>query len=128
MSTDFKDIKLFDETTFEDLIKDIYARSSKKSKEFEEVLSKLIAMAIENPSSAANIMPLLAEYSEISIKNDDSLIKLAGIIQRFESKPQTQASSGDWSLPQHELDGLLDSIRAQKEPILVLNIEEESKG
>jgi len=127
MSTDFKEIKLFDKTTFEDLIKDIYNRSSKKSKEFEEVLAKLITMAIENPSSAANIMPLLAEYSEISIKNDDSLIKLAGIIQRFESKPQAQAASGDWSLPQDELDGLLDSIRSQKEPILVLNIEESKE-
>ena len=37
---------------------------------------------INEPGDAVMIVPLLKEYLEISVKNDDALIKMAGIVQR----------------------------------------------
>lgn len=127
MSINFKDIKLFDDKTFEDLVKDIYQKAQKKSTDFDSIISKLVEMAIQNPSSAANIMPLLSEYSEIAVKNDDSLIKLASIIQRFQGKTSNETiDSGDWYIPQEEIDRIQQELQQKvidKSPI-ILNIEE----
>lgn len=130
MSVNFKDIKLFDDKTFEDLVKDIYQKAQKRSLDFDSIMGKLVEMAIQNPSSAANIMPLLSEYSEIAVKNDDSLIKLAGIIQRFQGKaPAESIDSGDWYIPQEEIDRLQEQLQQKvldKSPI-VLTIEESKE-
>lgn len=112
MAIDFKEIIIFDDKTFDVLLKDIYTKSQKKSADFDLVMSKIIELAVSNPSQAANLMPLLTEYSEASIKNDDTLVKLANIIQRFHSKSSNDGiSESDWNLPQHELDKLLESTK-----------------
>lgn len=127
---DFKEIIIFDDKTFDVLLKDIYSRSQKKSKDFDAVMTKIIELATTNPSQAANLMPLLTEYAEASIKNDDTLIKLGNIIKGFYSKTSSNTgneSSSDWNLPQHEIDALLQSTK-QIEDIKIIelpNIEEE---
>ena len=37
---------------------------------------------IETPGDATLIVPLIKEYMEIAVKNDEALIKMAGIVQR----------------------------------------------
>jgi hypothetical protein len=37
---------------------------------------------IQEPGDAMMLVPLLKEYMELAIKNDDALIKMAGIVQR----------------------------------------------
>ena len=40
---------------------------------------------IENIGDATLIVPMIKEYMEIGVKNDEALIKLATIVQRIES-------------------------------------------
>lgn len=110
---DFKEILVFEGKTFDSLLKDIYTKSERKSKDFDAVMAKIIELATSNPSQAANLMPLLTEYAEASIKNDDALLKLANIIQRFYSKNSSNTDSieSDWNLPQHEIDMLLEKAK-----------------
>lgn len=131
MSINFNDIILFEGKTFDTLLKDIYTKSQKKSKDFDGVMTKIIELATTNPSQAANLMPLLTEYAEASIKNDDMLIKLANIVRGFYSKSlnSKESEESDWNMPQHEIDNLLESMN-KIETVEILDlpiIEEENK-
>jgi len=123
MDINFKDIKLFDGMTFEDLIKEIYSKNKKKSIDFENILKGLVKVLGEDPTSMAILMPMLSEYSDILIKNDDSLIKLAGIIQRFHAKSATQDanSKNEFYFSQEEIDKFLKP--AQEMPIEIISLE-----
>ena len=46
---------------------------------------------IENIGDATLVVPMIKEYMEIGVKNDEHLIKMAAIIQRIESA----ANKGD---------------------------------
>jgi hypothetical protein len=37
---------------------------------------------VTDTQSALMVVPLIKEYLDVSVKNDDSLIKMAGIVQR----------------------------------------------
>ncbi len=61
---------------------------------------------IRNASDATVIVPLIKEYLEVSVKNDDHLVKLTAIAQRFISIKQT-INGTDSLLSDDEKDELL---------------------
>jgi hypothetical protein len=66
---------------FSDLLKDIYNNSKEKEKQIKELIETLKPLFIKS-KSALMIVHLIAEHLNISVKNDDQLIKLASIVQR----------------------------------------------
>ena len=72
---------------FSDLLKDIYNNSKEKEKQIKELIETLKPL-VTNSQSALMIVPLIAEHLNISVKNDDQLIKLATI-----EVPSTEQSS-----------------------------------
>jgi hypothetical protein len=72
---------LFKDKTFANLLEDIYKNANRKEKEIKALIDQLKPM-IQEPGDAMMLVPLLKEYMELSIKNDDALIKMAGIVQR----------------------------------------------
>ena len=77
---DFNQV-IFKDKTFSNLLEDIYKNSTRKEKEIKSLIDQLKPM-IQEPGDAMMLVPLLKEYMEIAVKNDDALIKMAGIIQR----------------------------------------------
>jgi hypothetical protein len=77
---DFNQV-LFKDKTFANLLEDIYKNANRKEKEIKALIDQLKPM-IQEPGDAMMLVPLLKEYMELSIKNDDALIKMAGIVQR----------------------------------------------
>jgi len=77
---DFNQV-LFKDKTFANLLEDIYKNSTRKEKEIKVLIDQLKPM-IQEPGDAMMLVPLLKEYMELAIKNDDALIKMAGIVQR----------------------------------------------
>jgi hypothetical protein len=77
-----KDSLLFDDKTFADLIKDVYTNTKKKETQINGLIDQLKPM-IKNMTDASVMVPLVKEYLEISVKNDDNLVKLTSIIQRL---------------------------------------------
>lgn len=77
---DFNQV-LFKDKTFSNLLEDIYKNSNRKEKEIKALIDQLKPM-IQEPGDAMMLVPLLKEYMELAIKNDDALIKMAGIVQR----------------------------------------------
>jgi hypothetical protein len=77
---DFNQV-IFKDKTFSSLLEDIYKNASRKEKEIKSLIDQLKPM-IQEPGDAMMLVPLLKEYMEIAVKNDEALIKMAGIVQR----------------------------------------------
>lgn len=83
-----KDDKIFKSTTFSDIMSDIYHNCKKKDRQISTLIEQLQPL-IRSSSDATIIVPLIKEYMDVAVKNDDHLIKLAAIIQRYISTKQT---------------------------------------
>jgi hypothetical protein len=113
-SLNFQDIEIYEGQTFDKLLKQIHENSNEKSVQIAQLIKKLTEF-IKSPDDAAMLVPLVAEYLEVGVKNDDQLIKLAGIIQRF-IKGNVAANDADSSF------GLTDAERAE----ILANVKENS--
>tara|TARA_Y100001963_G_scaffold132833_1_gene191848 strand:+ start:194 stop:568 length:375 start_codon:yes stop_codon:yes gene_type:complete len=82
---------IFDDKSFSDLLKEIHKNQSKKSKQLASLIAELRPL-ITSLGDATVVVPLIKEYMEISVKNDDQLIKMAAIVQRLSTGA---TSSGD---------------------------------
>jgi len=85
---------LFDNVSFSDLLKDIHGNQKKKAKQLASLIAELRPL-VQSLCDATVVVPLIKEYMEISVKNDDALIKMAAIVQRLSTGT---ASSGDGGL------------------------------
>lgn len=77
-----KDSLLFDDKSFSDLLRDVYTNTKKKENQINGLIDQLKPL-IRNMTDASLMVPLIKEYLEISVKNDDNLVRLTGIIQRL---------------------------------------------
>ena len=82
---------IFDDKSFSDLLKEIHKNQSKKAKQLASLIAELRPL-ITNLGDATVVVPLIKEYMDISVKNDEQLIKMAAIVQRLSTGT---ANSGD---------------------------------
>ncbi len=59
---------------FSDLLKDIYSNSKEKEKQIKDLIETLKPL-VTDAQSALMIVPLIAEHLNISVKNDEQLVK-----------------------------------------------------
>jgi formaldehyde-activating enzyme involved in methanogenesis len=78
-------IEIFKGKTFQDLTKDIYENSQKKKLQIDLLIQEIHGM-ITTIDDAVAVAPIIKEYMEVSVKNDEHLVKLAGVLQRILSK------------------------------------------
>jgi len=100
-----KNDELFKGTTFADLMSDVYHNSKKKDRQINQLIAQLQPL-IKNASDATIIVPLIKEYLDVAVKNDDHLVKLTAIVQRYISTKQT-ISGADSLLSDDEKQQLL---------------------
>lgn len=72
---------IFGKKKFSDILEEIYDNQKKKDKQISALISELKPL-ISDIGDATLIVPLIKEYMEIGVKNDEQLIKMATIIQR----------------------------------------------
>ena len=96
---------LFDDKSFGDLLKEIHGNQKKKAKQLASLIAELRPL-VQSLGDATVVVPLIKEYMEISVKNDDQLIKMAAIVQRLSSG--TNASGDGGLLTSEEMDQLMD--------------------
>lgn len=100
-----KNDELFKGTSFADLMSDVYHNSKKKDRQINQLIAQLQPL-IRNASDATVIVPLIKEYLDVAVKNDDHLVKLTAIVQRYISTKQT-ISGSDGLLSDEEKEQLL---------------------
>ena len=96
---------LFDGKSFGDLLKEIHGNQKKKATQLASLIAELRPL-VQSLGDATVVVPLIKEYMEISVKNDDQLIKMAAIVQRL-STGTTNSSDGGL-LTEEEMSQLMD--------------------
>jgi|TARA_R100000005_G_C4952711_1_gene172497 hypothetical protein len=82
--------EIFDGKTFQDLTKDIYDNQKNKKLQLDLLIQEIHGM-IQTLDDAVMVAPLIKELFDVAVKNDEHLVKLAGVYQRILAK----SSSGD---------------------------------
>ena len=72
---------IFGDKKLKDLFQEIYTNQKKKEKQISTLIEELKPL-IDDIGDATLVVPLIKEYLEIGVKNDEQLIKMATIIQR----------------------------------------------
>ena len=101
-----KDHSLFDNKSFANLMKDIYTNTKKKETQITGLIDQLKPM-IRNMTDASMMVPLIKEYLEVSVKNDDNLVKLTAIVQRLLVSSAKTTTTDDGGLSEDEKQQLL---------------------
>ena len=117
---------IFEDKSFSDILKEIHKNQTKKSKQLASLIAELRPL-ITSLGDATVVVPLIKEYMEISVKNDDQLIKMAAIVQRLSTGT---ASTGDGGLLTdseiEQLQNVADEIaKTVEEPKQNKKIEEK---
>ena len=119
------DKEIFDGKTLSDLFSEIHNNSTTTRAQVKALIGELKPL-IENIGDATLTVPMIKEYMEIGVKNDEALIKLATIVQRIESA-NAKGEGGDM-FDFSELQDLLeeqDEIKEEVEEVKDKDTEED---
>jgi hypothetical protein len=116
------DKEIFNGKKLSDLFEEIYNNSRETKSQVKGLIGELKPL-IESIGDATLLVPMIKEYMDIGVKNDEHLIKLATVIQRIEA---VQAKSGNNEMfdyadlqdlleEQDKADAELKQIQASKE-------------
>jgi len=103
------DKEIFSGKTLSDLFGEIYDNSKETKGQVKALIGELKPL-IENIGDATLIVPMIKEYMEIGVKNDEHLIKLATVIQRIETAQAKGDSNGEFDFS--DLQDLLEEQEA----------------
>ena len=102
-----KDTEIFKGKSFSDIAKDLYGASKKKETQINLLISELKPL-MQNIGDATIIVPLIKDYLEVSVKNDDQLAKLLAVIQRMIGN--NSQGENDFGISEEEKQQLLKEL------------------
>ena len=104
------DYEIYKGKTFASLCKDIVSNSEEKKNQLDILITDLREM-IKTVNDAVTVVPLLKDYFDAGIRNDEQLIKLAAIIQRLMAdKVSAESESNGGILTDEEKKQLMGVI------------------
>ena len=115
------DKEIFKGKTLSDLFGEIYDNSKETKGQVKALIGELKPL-IENIGDATLIVPMIKEYMEIGVKNDEHLIKLATVIQRIE----TAQAKGETD--QFDFSDLQDLLEEQEQIEKELETKQEDES
>ena len=77
--------EIFEGKTFQDLTKDIYENTTKRKVQIDLLISEIHGF-ITTIDDVVMVAPIIKEYMDTAVKNDEHLVKLAGVLQRIINK------------------------------------------
>ena len=107
------DFELYNGKKYSDLVQDVIKNHKNKQSKISTLISQLTEMVGEEVGNAVIIVPLIKEYLEIDVKNDDALVKLASILQ----KGGQSTENGDGGLSDKDLELLFSDIQKSTVPL-----------
>ncbi len=109
------DSTVFGGKKFSDLLEEIYNNQKRRDAQVVALISELKPL-VQEIGDATLIVPLIKEYMEIGVKNDEALIKMATIVQRVINNSQTD--DGNFGISEEEKNQLLaemDKLQSGKD-------------
>jgi hypothetical protein len=103
------DYEIFKGKSLASLFEDIYQNQTYNRNQLD-VLTKNITTMIKDGDTAVQIIPMMKEYLEINVRNDELLIKLASIVQKIISAENKGESESEFGLSENEKEQILKTI------------------
>ena len=108
------DSVVFGKKKFSNILEEIYNNQKKKEKQISGLISELKPL-INDIGDATLIVPLIKEYMDIGVRNDEQLIKMATIVQRALNNSSSEDSMGITEEEKAELMEELDKLNTNFE-------------
>ena len=100
---------IFGDKKFSDILEEIYKNQKKREGQVTALISELKPL-VQEIGDATLIVPLIKEYLEIGVKNDEQLIKMATIIQRAVNNTNDEGEFGITEEEKAELLAEMDKL------------------
>ena len=100
---------VFGKKKFSDILSEIYDNQKKKENQISGLISELKPL-VQDIGDATLIVPLIKEYLEIGVRNDEQLIKMATIVQRVINNNNGEDTMGITESEKEELLAELDKL------------------
>jgi hypothetical protein len=110
--SNFDEVTLFGNTSLADLFKQIHRNNKDIDKQINELIDNIKPLATSNAGSAVMLMPTVKDLIDVNVKNNDQLLKMAGIAQRAAS---INASAGNELINMDEINALLEDQKIIEE-------------
>ena len=110
---------VFKKKKFSDILSEIYDNQKRKEAQISGLISELKPL-INDIGDATLIVPLIKEYMEIGVTNDEQLIKIATIVQRVLNNSSGEEALGITESEKQELLEELDKLNS--------NFKEQKNG
>ena len=102
---------VFKKKKFSDILSEIYDNQKKKETQISALIGELKPL-INDLGDATLVVPLIKEYMELGIKNDEQLVKMATIIQRTLASNKSEEEG--FGMTEEEKKQLLNEIEKFK--------------
>ena len=124
--------EIFDGKTFQDLTKDIYDNVKSKEKQLNSLVMEIHTF-VRTIDDAVLIAPIIKEIMDVSIKNDEHLVKLASVLQRIITKSMGETDADSFTLTDDEKEELIRALEdtateAQQSLDKITNVKTEKKS
>ena len=103
------DYEIFKGKSLSSLFQDIYENQNYNRKQLD-VLTRNITSMIKDGDTAVQIVPMIKEYLEINVRNDELLVKLARIVQKIISTENKGESESEFGLSELEKQEIMNTI------------------
>ena len=103
------DKEIFEGKTFQDLTKDIYENTTKRKVQIDLLISEIHGF-ITTIDDVVMVAPIIKEYMDTAVRNDEHLVKLAGVLQRIISK-STGGDEESMLLSDSEKEELMSTLQ-----------------
>ena len=100
--------QIFDDKTFQDLTRDIYDNAMEKKQQIQILIREMNKM-IKSIDDIVLLAPIIKEYLEVGVKNDEHLVKLASVLQRIITKSSSNEETQ--FLSETEKQDLMESLQ-----------------
>jgi hypothetical protein len=85
-------------------------KNSESKKDQIDILISELRSLIKTINDATIIVPMIKDYYDVGIKNDEQLVKLAAVVQRLVAKGEASGEGTSMVLSEDERKQLMDEV------------------
>ena len=111
--------EIFEGKSFSDLTHDIYKNTSDRKKQIDLLISEIHGF-ITTIDDVVLVAPIIKEYMDVAVKNDEHLVKLASVIQRIMSK-SSSSDEDSLLLSEQEKEDLINALQEDVNDLQKIN-------
>jgi hypothetical protein len=105
------ELEIFEGKSFSDLTKDIYDNSKNKRLQLDLLMQEVHGF-ITSIDDAVVLAPIVKELFDVSVKNDEHLVKLASVLQRIIVKSVGGSAEDPIGLTDQEKEELIETLQS----------------